>query len=96
MAFVELPCVPRESCFFHLQFVVEVEEKTTFFDPFIYLLDIAKVNFSVIILNSRFRIPHSGFQIPDSGFRIPVSGFRFPVFKVARLLFAVCHGKRHA
>ena len=71
MAFVELPCVPRESCFLHLQFVVEVEEKTTFFDPFTYLLDIAKVNFSVIILNSGFRVPCS-----DSGFRIPVSGFR--------------------
>ena len=77
MAFVELPCVPRESCFLHLQFVVEVEEKTTFFDPFIYLLDIAKVNFSVIILNSGFRIPDSGFRIrfSDSGFRFPVSGF---------------------
>ena len=71
MAFVKLPCVPRESCFLHLQFVVEVEEKTTFFDPLIYLLDIAKVNFSVIILNSGFRIPDSGFRFPDSGFRIP-------------------------
>ena len=38
MAFVELPCVPRKSCFLQLQFVVEVEEKTTFL--FIYLLDI--------------------------------------------------------
>ena len=77
MAFVELPCVPRESCFLHLQFAVEVEEKTTFFDSFIYLLDIAKVNFSVIILNSGFRIPVSGFNLPeDSGFRISVSGFR--------------------
>ena len=36
--------------------------------PFIYLLDIAKVIFLVIILNSGFRIPNSGFQIPDSGF----------------------------
>ena len=25
-AFVELPCVPRESCFLQLQFVVEVAE----------------------------------------------------------------------
>ena len=31
MAFVELSCVPLESCFLHLQVVVEVEEKTTFF-----------------------------------------------------------------
>ena len=30
MAFVELACVPRESCFLQLQFVVEVVEKTTF------------------------------------------------------------------
>ena len=60
MAFVELACVPRESCFLQLQFVVEVEEKTTFFS-FIYLLDIVKVNFSVIILNSGFRFPDSGF-----------------------------------
>ena len=29
----------------------------SFFDPFIYLLDIVKVNFSVIILNFGFRIP---------------------------------------
>ena len=36
MAFVELACVPRESCFLQLQFVVEVEEKTTFFPLFIY------------------------------------------------------------
>ena len=48
--------------------------------PFIYLLDIAKVNFSVIILNSGFRAPDSGFRIPDSGFRIPDSGFRIPDF----------------
>ena len=48
--------VETQPCFLQLQFVVEVEEKTTFFYPFIYLLDIAKVNFSVIILNSGFRI----------------------------------------
>ena len=36
MAFVELPCVPRKSCFSPLQFVVEVGEKTTFFPLFIY------------------------------------------------------------
>ena len=35
MMFVELPCVPRESCFLQLQFVVEVEDKTTFFSLFI-------------------------------------------------------------
>ena len=35
MTFVELPCVPRESCFLQLQFVVEVEEKTTFLPLFI-------------------------------------------------------------
>ena len=35
MAFLELPCVPRESCFLHVKFVVEVEEKTTFFPSFI-------------------------------------------------------------
>ena len=35
MAFVELLCVPRESCFSQLQFVAEVEEKTTFFPLFI-------------------------------------------------------------
>ena len=35
MTFVELPCVPCESCFLQLQFVVEVEEKTTFFPLFI-------------------------------------------------------------
>ena len=57
--------------------MVEVEEKTTFL-PFIHLLDLAKVNFSFIILDSGFRIPDSGFWFPDSGFRIPVSGFRFP------------------
>ena len=34
------------------------------------------MNFSVIILNSAFRIPDSGFWFLDSGFRIPVSGFR--------------------
>ena len=45
---------------------------------FIYSLDIAKVNFSVIILNSGFRIPDSAFQIPGFGFRIPDSGFRIP------------------
>ena len=44
--------------------------------PFIYLLDNAKVNFSVFILNSGFWFPVSGFRIPDSGFRIPDSGFR--------------------
>ena len=38
----------------------------------IYLLDIAKVNFSVVILNS-------GFRFPDFGFWIPIFGFRFPV-----------------
>ena len=76
MAFVELACVPRESCFLQLQFVVEVEEKTTFF-TFFYLLDNAKANFSVIILNS-------GFRIPDSGFRFPDSGFQIPAFRVAR------------
>ena len=58
--------------------MVEVEEKTTFFPLFIYLLDIVKVNFSVIILNSGFRTPDSGFRTPDSGFRIPDSGFRIP------------------
>ena len=62
--------------------MVEVEEKTTFLDPFLYLLDIAKVNFSVIILNSGFRIPDSGFRIPDSGFRILDFGSRFPAFRV--------------
>ena len=74
MTFVELPCVPRDSCFLQLQFVVEVEEKTIFF-PFIQLLDIAKVNFSVIILDSGFRFPVSGFWFLVSGFRFPDSGF---------------------
>ena len=41
------------------------------------LLDITEANFSVIILNSGFRIPDSRF------FRFPVSGFRFPGFRVA-------------
>ena len=41
--------------------VVDVEKKI--------FLDIPKVNFSLIILNS--------------GFRIPVSGFRIPAFRVA-------------
>lgn len=53
-----------------LQFVVEVEEKTTFS---LYLF-IAKVNFSVIIFNSGFRFPVSGFRL---------LGFRLPVFRVA-------------
>ena len=44
--------------------------------PFIHLLDIAKLNFSFIILDSGFRIPDSGFRIPDSGFWFLVSGFR--------------------
>ena len=37
------------------------------------------MNFSVIILNSAFRIPDSGFWFPDSGFRIPA-------FRVAPIL----------
>ena len=37
------------------------------------------MNFSVIILDSGFRIPDSGFRIPDSGFWIPDSAFRIPV-----------------
>ena len=41
------------------------------------------MNFSVVILNSAFRIPDSGFRIPVSGFRIPDSGFRIPAFRVA-------------
>ena len=52
--------------------------KTTFF-PFFCLLHIAKVNFSVIILNSGFQIPDSGFWFLDSGFRIPDSGFFSPI-----------------
>ena len=39
--------------------------------PFIYLFDFAKVNFSVIILNSGFRFLDSGFRIPDSGLGLP-------------------------
>ena len=54
------------------------ENNIFLFIYFIYISDIAKVNFSVIILNSGIQIPDSGFRIPDSGFRIPVSGFQFP------------------
>ena len=43
--------------------MVEVEQKTTFF-----LLDIAKVNFSVIILNSGFRVLGLPPSIPGSLF----------------------------
>ena len=95
MTFVELPCVPRELCFLQLQFVVGVEEKTTFF-PFIHLLDIAKVNFSVIILDSVFRIPDSGFRIPDSGFRTPDSGFWFPDSGFPIPAFRVAQTKQHS
>ena len=56
--------------------------------PFIHLLDVAKVNFCVIILDSGFRIPDSGFRIAVSGFRIPDSGFRIPAFRVAQSTFA--------
>ena len=61
MAFVELPCVPRESCVLQVQFVVEVEEKTIFFPLFIYLTLLKW------IFLSSFSIPVSGFLIPDSG-----------------------------
>ena len=83
MAFVELSCVPRESCFLHLQVVVEVEEKTTFF---LYLF-IRHCLSEFFCHHSQFRFADSGFQIPDFGFRIPDSGFRIPAFRVA-LLFA--------
>ena len=59
--------------------MVVVEQETTFF-PFICLLDIAKMSFSVIILNSGFRIPDSGFRFPVSGFLVlglPVNGTHF-------------------
>ena len=39
-----------------------------YFFSLIYILDIAEVNFSVIFLNSGFRIPDSGFRFP--GFRV--------------------------
>ena len=41
------------------------------------------MNFSVIILNSGFRIPDSGFRFLLSGFRFPDSGFRISAFRVA-------------
>ena len=73
--------------FLQLQFVVEVEEKTTIFPlfiQFIYLTLLKRIFLSLFsIPDSGFRIPDSGFRIPDSGFRIPDSGFRIPAFSVA-------------
>ena len=54
-------CSLRVSFFYSYSLWLKLKRNRHF--PFTYLLDIAKVNFSVIILNSGFRIPNSGFRL---------------------------------